>query len=503
MLRLLSGATALVVGLSSWLVAGTASAEPALETRFPGQGDSINEDPTPTVALYGNRLLRVMETPTLVTPAVNSNIIFLNNCKPNGCIIKPGATSSIDGSGYQGTWGINQTKTLAAFNQSDAVWNDVVACVKDVFSPFGVTITTTNPSPNPHFEIMIAGISTQIGLPANYLGVSPATCSAYIPNSLVFDFANSTEYQGAVEDMCATAAQEIAHSFSLDHTTDSSDPMTYFTYASRKRFKNGAVNCGSDCVNSSGAPAPNGTSPTGFQCTNQTHPCICNGNTQNSFVTLKNLFGPGTPTPPVVSFVNPKDGAAVAPGFGFSVTATDDNGLGGAEGFVDNVTVGTLITQPYAFNAPATITNGSHTIKVVVTDIYGATTTVSENVIIGDPCMKPSDCPTSMQTCIGGRCVSAPGTVGGLGGTCTGGEDCSSGICGAVNGGMFCLEECTTGQCPDGFGCQAAAGTGYCVAGFDDGSGGGGGCSTSNDATGPLCGLLFGAFVLVRRRRRG
>lgn len=494
MLRLFVGATAVVVSL----VAGTASADPniELETRVPGQGDSINEDAAPVIIANRHRLLRVMQPPSVtpLAPAVNSNVIYLNDCKPNGCIIQPGNTSSLDNGQVQGHWGINQQRTLAAWNQSDAVWQQVVSCVKDVFSPFGVTITTTNPVAAPHFEIMIAGVSTQIGLPANYLGVSPGTCDDYITNSLVFAFANSQEYQGAVEDICATAAQEIAHSFSLDHVIDSTDPLTYFQSAQRKRFKNAQVQCGSDCVQ--------GTSPSGGNCTGgnqQQHPCICGGNTQNSFETIKNLFGSGTPTPPTVTFINPKNGAAVAPGFPFSVTATDDNGIAQAQGFVDGMNAGIIFSQPFAFNAPTNLANGAHTVKVVATDIYGATGEASLNVVIGEPCDKPSDCPTDTQTCIGGRCVTGPGVQGGLGGACTGGADCASGICGAVNDGMYCLEECTEGQCPDGFGCQPAAGTGYCVAGYSDGSGGG--CSTSGDPTGPLCGLLLGAFVLVRRRR--
>ncbi|CAN5776259.1 hypothetical protein BH11MYX2_BH11MYX2_10620 [soil metagenome] len=494
MMRLFPGATVVIVSI----VAGTAFAAPEIETRVPGQGDSINEETQPVVIQDRHRLLRVMETPRLtpLPPAVNSNIIFLNNCKPSGCIIQPGNTSSIDTGTTQGHWGINQTRTLKAWNQSDAVWDQVVSCVKDVFSPFGVTITTTNPSPAQHFEIMIAGVSTDIGLDANYLGVSPGTCSDYIPNSLVFDFANSPSYSGAVEDMCATAAQEIAPSFALDHVIDSSDPLTYFQFSGRKRFKNTAVQCGSDCVS--------GVSPSNGQCTGgnqQQHPCICGGNTQNSFQTIKDLFGAGTPTPPTVKFLNHKSGAAVAPGLPFSVTATDDNGIAQTQGFVDGVNAGIIFNQPFAFNAPATLANGAHTIKVVATDIYGATAQASLTVVIGEPCDKPSDCPSDTQTCIGGRCVTGPGVQGGLGGACAGGTDCASGTCGSVNDGMFCLEECAEGQCPDGFGCQPAAGTAYCVAGYSDGSGGGG-CSTSNEATGPLCGLLFGAFVLVRRRRR-
>ena len=93
---------------------------------------------------------------------------------------------------------------------------------------FGVEIVTTNPSPSPHFEIVIAGSPTNLGLSSGIGGISPFSCQQYIPNSLVFAFANISIYRNDVDEICATAAQEIAHSFALDHVIDPSDPLTYF-----------------------------------------------------------------------------------------------------------------------------------------------------------------------------------------------------------------------------------------------------------------------------------
>ncbi len=478
---------------------------------FPQQGDSIDEDTSPVVTNgFGRpRLDRVWvdvdpsQFASGTLAAVNSNKIYLNDCKPNGCVIRPGNASSLDGSGYQGTWGISGTRTLTPFNQSQAVWDGVVTCMRDVFSRFGVQIVTTNPSPSAHFEIMIAGSPTNIGLSNGIGGISPFGCSGtgYIPNSLVFAFANISIYQNNVNEICATAAQEIAHSFLLDHVTDPSDPLTYFNYSGRRQFKDAQVTCGSDCVG--------GQSPFGATCTGsnqQTHPCYCGGATQNSVQTIRNLFGSGTPTPPVIKITSPTLGESVAPGFPIRVEATDDNGIGNVTGTIDgvaNLAPMAIVTAPYAFNAPTTLANGTHTIRMVATDIYGTQSEASVQVIIGDPCSKPADCPNDTDTCIGGRCVTGPGVQGGLGSTCNTGIDCASGQCAQdSSGSKYCVEPCVLdeGQCPDGFGCLATGETGVCWPGYDDGSGGI--CSAGGPGGQVTLGLAFAALLFTRRRRR-
>jgi len=489
-----------------FLAMGQAAAEN--ETVVPSQGDSINEDSRPAPLVTRPRSVMVWTDidPATVSPVVNTNKIYLNNCKPSGCVIRSGQASSIDGSGYQGTWGISGTRTLTPFSASDAVWTQVVDCLKDVFSPFGVELVTTNPSPAPHFEIMIAGSPTDLGMSNGIGGVSPFSCGQYIPNSLVFDF--QKVWGSDVEEICSTAAQEIAHSWALDHVTDPSDPLTYNPYNGRRRFKNAQVQCGSDC---SGGRSPFGDTCTGL--TNQNHPCACpNGstiltNTQNSVTTIQALFGTGNPTPPTVKITAPKLGAVVAAGFPVTADISDDNGVARAELYVNNTMIQMLGGAPWAFNAPGNLANGTHKVKVIGYDIYGTSASDEISVVIGKPCGGDGDCPNATDVCLGGRCVAGPDVTGGLGASCTSNPDCKSGTCASdSSGAKHCVEGCLLGegQCPDGFGClEAGGGNGVCWPGYDDGTGGGC-CSAGSDGSGPmfLGGVVCGMLVLRRRRRR-
>lgn len=477
------------------------SVKPQYEEQFEGQVTSINEDTTPAPLKSGNKLLRVWSDvdPGIVVhaapgvPAADTNIIFMNRC-PGGCTVRrAGSTNSTASPDTSHIIGVSQG-TLSALSVSDTTWNQVMMCMRDVFGPFNTVITDVDPGSAKHFEIMLGGSPGQLGMSNGIGGVSPATCSTYIPNSLVFVF---DVWGDNVEDICSTAAQEIAHSWSLDHTTVASDPLTYFGFNGRKRFFNGAENCGSDCV---------GGQAGGLQCTGpnqQTRACFCGGNQQNPTNEIKALFGDGIPTPPIVKILSPKTGDRVNPGFPVSAEITDDQGVQKVELYVNNQLILSLNNGPFAFNAPATLGDGTHTVKIRGYDVFGATTDVSVQVIIGEPCGKPSDCPNNTDTCIGGRCVPGPGAQGGLGTDCSGGQTCASGACTATDQGSFCTEQCTleAGQCPAGFGCLdlgAADGTGVCFPGYDDGTGG---CSSGSGGA-LVFGLGFAALLFTSRRRR-
>jgi hypothetical protein len=434
--------------------------------------------------------------PPLGTAAVNTNTIYLNNCRPYGCVIRGAANaSSLDGTGYQGTFPINGAPSLPAWASTDEVWNSVVECVKDVFAPFGVQITTTNPSPAPHFEIMIAGHPNDVGFSSNVGGVSSLTCAPYTVNSLVLVFQQF--WGNSVEDICATAAQELAHSFALDHVIDASDPLTYFSYNGRRYFKNAQVQCGSDCFD--------GLSPQGLTCTgatSQIHPCYCtNQPTQNSFTTIGGLFGLGEATPPTTKIVSPKLGSVVQAGFTVQVQASDNVAVSRVELYVDGLLTATLAVAPYTFTAPGSLADGTHRVQALAFDDYGASGSASTQVVIGTPCDEPSDCPKSTDTCVGGRCVAGPNVAGGLGTTCTMPNDCISGQClSDTEGVRLCVESCVVGenQCPSGFGCLENGDLGVCWKGYEED---GGSCAVGGP-TGMLS-LVFSLGLLgVRRRRR-
>ncbi|MFT3692338.1 MAG: Ig-like domain-containing protein [Kofleriaceae bacterium] len=440
--------------------------------------------------------------PTQVAPAqAPYNTIFLNRCA-SGCSVRNGANDSrADTSDI-----VTGSHVFNAFPYDDATWTSVVKCVRDVFSPFNVNITDVDPGTANHFEIMVGDQPGDLGFPDGYGGVSTNGCGqTFIPNALVFDFAGAwgttTCNNKCIENVCATAAQEIAHSFGMDHSHNKMDPMTYFTYALRKYFQNTADQCGSDCVS--------GKSPSGQTCTgsdSNVHPCCRTAATQNSYQTLINLFGAGTPTPPRVSITKPLNGASVEAGFAVAVNADADSSITMVELYVDGTLVPPAVTTtPYAFTAPSTLMAGNHTVEAKAYDAHGVTNTSDITVVIGPPCTSASECPASTDACIDGRCVPGPSVDGGLGKPCTGAADCVDGQCASnSNNDMYCTEPCSDkGQCPDGFGCLPLADgspAGVCWPGYDDGSGGG--CNTSG-AGGPITGgMLFGVLLLVRRRAR-
>jgi hypothetical protein len=437
------------------------------------------------------RDVMVFENVPATAGAPPYNTLFLNRCK-TGCIVHAGTTNSTTDTSSI----VSGTHTLGAFPYDDAKWAQVVSCVKDTFESFKVVVTDVDPGTAGHFEIMIGNLPGDLGMPANIGGVSPYGCgSLYIPNALVFDFAGV--WGGSVEDICSTAAQEIAHSFALDHSTNASDPMTYFSYGGRRYFADSPDPCGSDCVN--------GKSPSNQTCTGsnaQTHTCICSGSaTQNSFQLLTSLFGAGMTTPPVVAITNPQFGASVKAGFNVTATATDDSLIKKVELRVDNVLVDpVLTTQPYAFSAPSTLGDGTHHVEVTAYDSHGTPGKQAIDVTIGPPCGSASDCPLDTDACIGGRCVPGPGVAGGLGMPCTTGAQCAEGQCASDGTNMYCVSSCMTGQCPKDFGCEptgADPNVGVCWPGYDDGTGG---CSVG--AGGSISfGLIFAALLFGRRRR--
>ncbi len=464
----------------------------------PGQGDSIDESTESMVATTKTlRLERIWvdEPATLTAPAVDSNIIFMHRCAAgNPCTVaRAGSNSSTTVPDHSTIIGVSQG-TLSAFSRGDAVWESTMACMREVFAPFGVTITDQDPGSQAHYEIMVGGTPGQLGFGSGTGGVSPATCGT-IPSSLVFVF---DVWGNNSNEICATAAQEIAHSWSLDHVTDASDPMTYFPFSGRRHFKDANVTCGSDCEDGqAGGLTCSGTNQ-------QVRPCFCGGNTQNSVADIKQLFGDGTPAPPIVNIVSPKTGDHVSPGFAVQTNIDGPYTVNKAELYIDNQLVKTLTTKPFVFNAPDDLGDGTHTVKVVGTNIFGTSASGQVSVIIGKPCGKPADCPQNTDTCIGGRCVPGPGAQGGLGTECNSGTECASGQCAQSSEGSFCVEPCMLGadQCPAGFGCvdaNAGDGMGICFPGSEEE----GGCQSGGGNGAPIgLGLGFAALVFARRRRR-
>jgi MYXO-CTERM domain-containing protein len=413
--------------------------------------------------------------------ATVSHVIYLNNCKPNGCQIKPGYDNATTN-----TSSVPKTNaTISAFTGSDAVWQQVVQCVKQTYADFDVDIVTERPASGNYHMAIVAGSPQQVGMSNGVLGVSPFSCG-YINNAVSYTFGNLIANN--IPELCWTIAQETAHSWGLDHKHDNRDPMTYLSGGPTiKRFQNEAGSCGEY----------------------QARKCQCSyagtGNAQmNSYQVIMNTFGSSAPdtVPPSVTITYPTDNAQVAAGFPVRADITDDRVVQKAEFRLNGMLIGVDEEAPWQWNAPTNLGQGLHKVEISATDRGGNTTKATVTVQFGTVCQAAKDCNTEGHVCIDGHCAAGPGLPGGLGTACTGNESCSSQQCGSdSDGNSYCVEACeiAANGCPSGFDCiDTGGGHGVCWPGGDDG-----GCSTTTSGGGGAFVLLLGlSALLVTRRRR-
>jgi uncharacterized protein (TIGR03382 family) len=272
-----------------------------------------------------------------------SRIVYLNK---NGVTLQPGNNDArINRSTI-----VTQATTIPAWNVSAANWQTTLTCVRDLFARFDVQVVDTDPGNVPHIEAVFGGSPTQVGMPNNVAGVSPFTldCSI-IENSVVFTFSGAFTF--TPREACEIMAQEIAHSYGLDHELLASDPMTYLNYNGNRAFQDQAAQCGESTARVCGI--------NGSTCRQ----------TQNSVALLKERLGISDAIAPEISFQSPANNATVPPGFEVKASGTDNLGVAGATLKIDGTQVEAKTgAGPYVFVTPATITEGQHTIVVEISD---------------------------------------------------------------------------------------------------------------------------------------
>jgi hypothetical protein len=492
----------LVVVVSA-LAASTAGAEPSRR---------LSELPAGT--LVGGRLKMAITPPEQFNsspPFEVSNVLYLNRCT-GGCDVYGGTMndarmhiSTFIGQGphvvteFQN----NNHETGAA---ADAEWNQVVQCIKEIYSPFNIVVTDVPPAGNANWtEAIIAGTSEDVGLPDEIGGVAPAhTGCEPNDNAMSYSFANNDYYFGdpqyRIYEICAVAGQESAHHYGLDHSYEffdgrsaCNDPMTYRTDCGGQRFfRNIAARCGEYEVRE----------------------CMCGG-LQNTHEKIMKAFGPGQTLipPPTVSITSPAAGATVANGQVVTFDAGSERGVerselilngykwaevGGAAFGAD----GQPNPAPYNMMFPPGVPDGIIDIEVITYDDLGASTT-SETLTVtkGAPCTSADTCATG-QTCSDGKCFW-PAPTGELGDDCGYDQFCKSNSCVETSDGSYCTQDCVVGAtdtCPMGFECLADGTGGVCI----PQSSGGGCCSVERGGRTPWghAAFAFGVLALVVRRRR-
>ncbi len=452
----------------------------------------------------GNRGYVAVPAEAFVSPATDpiSPIIFVNRCHGGCSFTKASRSDALTNQTIIGPLPQGTRFNLTEFGWSDDIWNQTLACIREVYQPFGVQVVTDDPGQVAHHEAVLAGHSTEAGYPANQvLGVAPLDSSTCRPQNNVISFSFANDHGPSPLDMCWTVAQESAHAFGLDHEFECSDPMTYIPISacgSQKFFRNLDAKCGTN------APAT----------------CICGGTTQNSYKRLLGVHGPGTlpVTAPVVNISAPVANAPNLPkGFSVLVSAIDRRGLNHLELYVNNwkwaELAGTWQKQgPYVLSVPMNVPDGVMDVKVLGCGDTGVCGEDHVTVTRGAACTNAATDCAQGQKCEAGKCFWDPPTLN-IGDTCEYAQQCLSLSCATVDGAPICSEDCVSGPndaCPDGFECVAPGLGQHGACGpiaVDPG-----GCCSAGDqgrSTVPAVlvnlglGCVLGLVVVRRRRRRG
>jgi hypothetical protein len=210
----------------------------------------------------------------------------------------------------------NGCGTIAPFPYGDSSWQQVKSCLDNQFARFNIVMVEQEPPANVEYaEHVIGGRPQDVGLPNGVGGVAPIDnfqCGV-LTHAINYTFA--AVYGNDPQSICETAAQEIAHSFSLDHAYLCTDPMTYLNGCGEKTFQDTDAQCGEY----------------------QPRQCNCGRNRQNSVQLMYELLGPAEgeveppvddPTAPSVSISTPPDGSVLPLDQPVVVTATAADNVG-------------------------------------------------------------------------------------------------------------------------------------------------------------------------------
>ena len=385
-----------------------------------------------------------------------SKLIYVNGCWDGlGCAIRKGQAENndaLDNISELPDVALNQTVIVSRFEHGDEVWNQTIACLREVFSPYDVTVLDSRIDRDPaldllpHHEAILAGHPSEVGRVASYTGIAVPTCEP-VNNAISMAFANNIGPD--VIDLCWTAAQEIAHSFGLDHALDCLDPMTYIRGCGQKFFRNTLSRCGETVARR----------------------CLCQERLQNSHTRLLTVFGKGSdPAPPELAISSPADGDTIDQETSIQFTATDPRLVHDLELYVNGWLYDTMVghgfsnrDDPYEFALP-TLPDSVLDIEIRAYNDLESMSSQTLRVTKGAPCTSAAAC-LAGQECDGeGRCIY-PEPTGVLGDTCERSMDCVSHLCGASDGEQFCTQTCAVGSllsCPDGFECATDGSKGLC-----------------------------------------
>ncbi len=470
----------------------------------------------------------------LPAEALAGHTIFLNRCL-GGCQVTPGINSMPNDPTPADF--VNQPANLAAASDlTEAEWTGIVQCVKEVYSPFNVTVTDQRPTGLATYSgIFVAGNNSAkagaaLGLPPGTGGFGGSKFNQCNPdpegvafafadndnvNIFAFEALGNNSSEARILGLCWIIAQETGHNFGMDHefeylddkSSACNDPMTYEAdCGGQKFFRNRFAACGVSGGFDGHDPGP--------------RPCLSCGTSQNSHLKLLNIFGAGTSTigPPTASITTPAANSTAANSLGMTVsgTAGSKRGVGRVELYINGykwAQVGGALfgrsgqanPSNYQLIVPAEVPDSIVDVQLKAFDdlelsAESAVITVVKGAAGG--CQSADTCAVG-QKCEAGKCFWDP-PVGEIGEDCTFPQFCLSGLCSnsVFQGDGICTQSCVVGladACPTGLTCVEAGSDAVCIVVEETGC-----CSTSNQGTpwAPfmLGGLVLG-FVVLRRKK--
>jgi MYXO-CTERM domain-containing protein len=257
--------------------------------------------------------------------------------------------------------------TIEPWDIDEHGWAEVMSCVRGQFSRWDIVVTDEDPGEVPHFESVVAGRPEDLGLAKGIGGISPftSTCST-VENSIVFTFAEVFGDNNQV--VCEVVAQEVAHSFGLDHEFLCEDPMTYLGGCGAKSFQPVWAPCGEGSE----------------------RPCACGEATQNSVAMLDARIGiSGSSGGPGLMVTSPVDGGEVLPGFAVRAIASSDDRVEVVVS-IDGVEIGRDKKAPYEIETDPGLALGEHTVEVVAIDEAGKRTVETLSVTVDPDAESPA-----------------------------------------------------------------------------------------------------------------
>lgn len=493
------------------LFAATAAAEPTSSTSTsPHQGA-----PVTATGELGQRIAVPTPSSAFVPHALISQTLYLERCL-GGCTVRkgglndartststipqPGSLCSDPASGCNISEFVGTSGTLGA--QTDQEWAEIVQCVREVYSPYQVTVTDVKPAAGvTHHLAILAGNPGEIGLDNDILGIAPlATDCSPQDNVISFSFANhhSRVDPQRVFSLCHTVSQESAHAFGLDHSfafqdgrSSCNDPMTYRGDCGGQRFfRNDVATCGE------------------FEA----RPCRCGAN-QNSHLKIQSVFGAATPitgnptsqvTLPVANTtLGAVVGAMAGSKRGVAKVELRLNGFKWAEakGALFGVN-GQPNPSAYTIQVPPDVPGGRIDVVVRAFDDLGAfADSAPVTVLKGPPCTSADQCALGQKCENDGRCFWDPPT-GAIGDSCDYPQFCESLLCSPTAENKICTQQCIVGvddSCPEDMTCIANGANPFCYYPPDGGSC----CSIGEGGSAWFhAGLGLGLVGFLARRRR-